>query len=266
MEANDSGIRINKYMSDAGICSRREADRLVEAGLVRIDGEPATVGSRVLPGQKVTVKGQEASEGHKEDKVVLAFHKPKGVECTSDRTNPDNIIDYIGYDKRIYTVGRLDKNSSGLILLTNDGELANEISKAGDFHEKEYLVRVDKPITDEFVEKMSSGVPVLDKITAPCRVQKLSDQLFRIVLIQGLNRQIRRMCEYFGYKVLALKRVRVMNILLGDLQRGTYREVTPKEMEELRRLLGLREAKAANPSKVRTSVYHAPSKPNRPKQ
>ncbi len=278
MEAKDSGIRINKYMSDVGICSRREADRLVEAGLVRIDGVPATVGSRVLPGQKVTVKGQEAPEGGKKDKVVLAFHKPKGVECTSDRTNPDNIIDYIGYDKRIYTVGRLDKNSSGLILLTNDGELANEISKAGAFHEKEYLVRVDKPITDEFVEKMSSGVPILDRITAPCRVQKLSDQLFRIVLIQGLNRQIRRMCEYFDYKVVALKRVRVMNILLGDLQRGAYREVTPKEMEELRRLLGLRDAKAnaAAPrreqkpnegsNKVRTGVYHAPSKPIRPKK
>lgn len=256
MDANNSGIRINKYMSEAGICSRREADRLIEAGLVRIDGEPATVGSRVLPGQKVTVKGEEAVKGSSEDKVLLAFHKPKGVECTSDRTNPDNIIDYIGYDKRIYTVGRLDKNSSGLILLTNDGELANEIAKAGEFHEKEYLVRVDKPITEEFVKGMSSGVPVLDKITAPCRVQKLADQLFRIVLIQGMNRQIRRMCEYFGYKVLALKRVRVMNILLRDLQRGSYREVTPKEMEELRRLLSLQKGAGVGKSTESGSSAH----------
>ena len=241
MENNQNGIRINKYMSDAGICSRREADRLVEAGLVRIDGEPAAVGSRVLPGQKVTVRGREAGNVGKEKKVVLAFHKPKGVECTSDRTNPDNIIDYIRYDKRIYTVGRLDKNSSGLILLTNDGELANQIAKAGEFHEKEYLVRVNEPITEEFLRRMASGVPVLGKTTAPCRVWQLSENLFRIVLIQGMNRQIRRMCEYLGYKVVSLKRVRVMNIVLGDLPRGEYREVTPQELAELRRLLALPE-------------------------
>lgn len=260
MESNQDGMRINKYMSDAGICSRREADRLVEAGLVRIDGVPAKVGSRVLAGQKVTVKGREAGEGKQEDKVVLAFHKPKGVECTSDRTNPDNIIDYIHYEKRIYTVGRLDKNSSGLILLTNDGELANQIAKAGEFHEKEYLVRVNAPITEEFIRKMSSGVPILGKTTAPCRVQQLSEQLFRIVLIQGMNRQIRRMCEYLGYKVVSLKRIRVMNIVLGELPRGEYREVTPQELAELRRLLALPErSRFADPRK--TTPLPRPVKP-----
>ncbi len=229
------GVRINKYMSEAGICSRREADRLVEAGLVTIDGVPAVTGSKVMPGQKVLVKGQTATK--EEQKVLLAFNKPRGVECTSDRTNPDNIIDYIKYPKRIYTVGRLDKNSCGLILLTNDGELANEIAKAGDNHEKEYIVRVDKDITEEFLDRMQRGVPVLGKVTAPCRIQKMGDRMFRIVLIQGLNRQIRRMCEYLEYRVVYLKRIRVMNIVLGDLPDGKYRDVTPTERKELNRLL-----------------------------
>lgn len=229
------GVRINKYMSEAGICSRREADRLVEAGLVTIDGATAVTGSKVLPGQKVLVRGQAAKR--EEQKILLAFNKPRGVECTSDRSNPDNIIDYIKYPKRIYTVGRLDKNSCGLILLTNDGDLANEIAKAGDNHEKEYIVRVNKPITEEFLEKMQKGVPVLGKITAPCRIQKMGDQMFRIVLIQGLNRQIRRMCEYLDYHVVYLKRIRVMNIVLADLPDGKYREVTDYERKELYRLL-----------------------------
>lgn len=229
------GVRINKYMSEAGICSRREADRLVEAGLVTIDGVTAVTGSKVLPGQKVLVRGQAAKR--EEQKILLAFNKPRGVECTSDRSNPDNIIDYIKYPKRIYTVGRLDKNSCGLILLTNDGDLANEIAKAGDNHEKEYIVRVNKPITEEFLEKMQKGVPVLGKITAPCRIQKMGDQMFRIVLIQGLNRQIRRMCEYLDYHVVYLKRIRVMNIVLADLPDGKYREVTDYERKEMYRLL-----------------------------
>ncbi|MCR5530422.1 MAG: pseudouridine synthase [Lachnospiraceae bacterium] len=231
------GIRINKYLSDAGVCSRREADRLIEDGAVTVDGQTATLGTRVLPGQKVLVRGKEAVLTKKDDKVVLAFHKPRGVECTSDRSNPDNIIDYIHYNKRIYTVGRLDKNSSGLILLTNDGDLANRIAKAGEGHEKEYLVRVDKPVTAEFLHSMAHGVPVLGRKTAPCKVQQLGECFFRIVLIQGMNRQIRRMCEYLEYKVVALKRVRVMNILLGDLPSGKYREVTPKELEELKKML-----------------------------
>ncbi len=234
-QGTPEGVRINKYMSEAGICSRREADRLVEAGLVTIDGVTAVTGSKVLPGQKVLVRGQATKR--EEQKILLAFNKPRGVECTSDRSNPDNIIDYIKYPKRIYTVGRLDKNSCGLILLTNDGDLANEIAKAGDNHEKEYIVRVNKPITEEFLEKMQKGVPVLGKMTAPCRIQKMGDQMFRIVLIQGLNRQIRRMCEYLDYHVVYLKRIRVMNIVLADLPDGKYREVTDYERKELYRLL-----------------------------
>lgn len=231
------GIRINKYLSDAGICSRRDADKLVEDGVVTVDGTVATIGTRVREGQIVKVRDRVAQLAKKDDKVVLAFHKPRGVECTADRSNPDNIIDYIHYSKRIYTIGRLDKNSSGLILLTNDGELANRISKAGENHEKEYLVRVDKPLTPEFLHRMAEGVPVLGKKTAPCKIQQIGECFFRIVLIQGMNRQIRRMCEYLEYRVVALKRVRVMNILLGDLPSGKYREITPKELAELRKML-----------------------------
>lgn len=231
------GIRLNKYLGDAGVCSRREADRLIEEGVIAVDGTTASVGTRVLPGQSVTMRGKAVSLTKKDDKVVLAFHKPRGVECTSDRSNPDNIIDYIKYNKRIYTIGRLDKNSSGLILLTNDGDLANKIAKAGENHEKEYLVRVDKPLTKEFLYRMANGLPILGKKTAPCRVQQIGECFFRIVLIQGMNRQIRRMCEYLEYRVVALKRVRVMNILLGELPSGEYREVTPKELAELRKML-----------------------------
>ncbi len=237
MDANtgNEGVRINKYMSEAGICSRREADRLVEAGDVTIDGVVATPGSKVLPGQKVLVRGKDAKKV--EEQILLAFNKPKGVECTSDRSNPDNIIDFIGYPKRIYTVGRLDKGSCGLILLTNDGELANQISKAGEHHEKEYIVKVDKPITEEFLQQMQKGVPILGKMTAPCRIVRMGERMFRIVLIQGMNRQIRRMCEYLGFRVVYLKRIRVMNILLSDLPDGKYRDVTKYEREELYRLL-----------------------------
>ena len=233
------GIRINKYMSEAGICSRREADRLIEEGRVRINGTEAGVGTRVLPGDRVTVDGQEAVEQKEADKVLLAYNKPKGVECTSDRSNPDNIIDKIGYSRRIYTIGRLDKSSCGLILLTNDGELAYRISKAGDNHEKEYIVRVDRPFPDSFLEELRKGVELPEKKTAPCKTERLSEQMFRITLIQGLNRQIRRMCECFDYKVVYLKRIRVMNILLGDLAPGTYRVLAGDELKELKRRLGL---------------------------
>lgn len=224
-------IRINKYLSEAGVCSRREADRLIEAGKVSIDGITATIGSRVMSGQKVVCDGKNLQIGTK--KVVLAYNKPIGIECTADKDNKDNIISAINYPVRLFTIGRLDKNSCGLILLTNDGELANLISKAGQGHEKEYLVRVDKPVTDDFLKRMSQGVPVLDKITAPCKVYKKTDDTFRIVLIQGLNRQIRRMCEYFGYRVKYLKRVRIMNIQLDGLKTGEYRELTEDEIKKL---------------------------------
>ena len=232
---NETGVRINKYLSEAGICSRREADRLVEAGQVTVDGVTAKAGDRVLPGQKVVVAGAEAKK--EEEDILLACYKPKGIECTSDRSNPDNIIDFLKYPKRIYTVGRLDKNSSGLILLTNNGDLAYRIAKAGDRHEKEYVVAVDKPLTEDFLEGMTKGVPILGKITAPAKIRRTGEKTFSIVLIQGMNRQIRRMCEYFGFRVTYLKRIRVMNISLGALEKGKYREVSPEERRELYRLL-----------------------------
>lgn len=228
-------IRLNKFLSDAGMCSRREADRLIESGKVTVDGKVAVMGQKVLPTQKIVCKGKNVSR--EEEFILIAFHKPVGIECTSDKTNPDNIIDFINYPKRIYTIGRLDKNSEGLILLTNDGSIVNKISKSVNFHEKEYIVSVNKKINSDFIEKMSAGVPILDTVTRPCTVERIDDKTFRIILTQGLNRQIRRMCETLGYKVITLKRIRIMNINLGKLKMGTYRNVTDRELEELLRLI-----------------------------
>lgn len=230
-----SGVRINKYLADAGICSRRAADEAIAAGLVTIDGEKALTGSRVLPGQAVTYKGRDISKI--EELVLLAFNKPVGIVCTTDRRDPDNIIDYISYDKRIFPIGRLDKDSEGLILLTNDGNIVNKILRAGNFHEKEYVVTVNREITPEFITSMGSGVPILDTVTRPCTVEQLDRFTFRIILTQGLNRQIRRMCEYLGYRVRALTRVRIMNINLGRLKVGTYRNVTEAELVGLKNLI-----------------------------
>ncbi len=229
-------VRINKFLSDTGMCSRREADALVAAGRVLIDGEPARMGSRVLPGQKVTVEGKEAVK--EERMVLIVFNKPQGVVCTSDRREPDNIVDFINYGTRIFPIGRLDKDSEGLILLTNNGEIVNKILRAGNEHEKEYIVSVNKPITEEFLRGMAGGVPILDTVTKPCRIEQLDNKTFKIILTQGLNRQIRRMCEYFGYRVCLLNRVRVMNISLGRLKPGTYRNLTENELSELNRLIG----------------------------
>lgn len=230
----EESIRINKYLSQAGVCSRRQADVYVKAGKVLVDGIPAVSGTKVMPGQKVIFDGKLIHI--QEELVFLAFHKPKGIVCTSSKAEKNNIIDYIGYHKRIYPVGRLDKDSQGLILLTNDGEAANQIMKARNYHEKEYEVTVDKRITKEFMEGMRSPVPLqeIGTVTRRCKVRKEGSNQFRIVLTQGLNRQIRRMCEYFGYRVTRLKRVRVMNIHLGNLKEGTYRELTPKELHQLK--------------------------------
>lgn len=234
-DSQEDLIRINKYLSDAGVCSRREADRLIESGKVIVDGKKATMGLRINKNQTVICNGRKV-QGH--DKLVLiAFNKPVGIECTSDKKNPDNIIDFIHYPTRIYTIGRLDKNSEGLILLTNDGDIVNKISKSGNNHEKEYLVRVNKPITKDFIKAMSDGVRIMDKVTKKCKVTQEGKYEFRIVLTQGLNRQIRRMCEALDYRVLALKRVRVMNIRIGRLKTGTYRNVTPDELKELFELI-----------------------------
>jgi 23S rRNA pseudouridine2604 synthase len=228
-------VRINKFLSEAGVCSRREADRYIEEGKVKIDGVVAQMGSKVTKDNVVTFDGKPVN---KEEKLVLiAFNKPIGIVCTTDPNEPDNIIDYIKYGMRIYPIGRLDKDSEGLILLTNDGNIVNKILRAENKHEKEYIVTVNKDITADFVKKMSSGVPILDTLTKPCVVNPIDKRTFQIILTQGLNRQIRRMCEYLGYRVMSLRRIRIMNIQLGRLKTGSYRNVTEKEIEELNRLI-----------------------------
>lgn len=229
------GIRINKYLSDAGVCSRREADRLLEAGRIEIDGRKAIMGQKVLKGQAVTIDNKPVKE--KDEAILLAFNKPKGIVCTASKKEKNNIVEYIQYSKRIYPVGRLDKDSEGLIFLTNQGELADQILRGSNFHEKEYIVEVNRKITKAFLAGMSKGVPILDTVTRPCVLKALDDYTFSIILTQGLNRQIRRMCEYFGYRVEKLKRIRIMNVKLGNLKSGSYRTLTKKEEEELRRFL-----------------------------
>jgi 23S rRNA pseudouridine2604 synthase len=224
-------IRINKFLSESGVCSRREADRYITEGKVKIDGKIAEMGSKVTKDSVVTFLDKPIK---REEKLVLiAFNKPEGIVCTTDQREPDNIIDFIKYGMRIYPIGRLDKDSEGLILLTNDGNIVNKILRAENQHEKEYIVRVNKEITAEFIQGMSSGVPILDTVTSPCKVTQLDKYSFNIILTQGLNRQIRRMCEYFDYRVVELTRIRIMNIQLGRLKTGDYRNVTEKEIEEL---------------------------------
>ena len=232
------GTRLNKYISEAGVASRRAADRLIEEGRVTINGKPAVVGDRVYEDDIVAVDGKNITR--EEEDIILAFNKPRGITCTSNPDDKDNVIDFIGYPKRIYSVGRLDKDSQGLLLMTNNGELANQIMRSRGEHEKEYIVTVDKPVTKAFIKGMSNGVPILeDRITKKCFVEMIGECEFRIILKQGLNRQIRRMCEYFGYDVVRLERIRVMNIELGKLKEGRYRNITKQEREELFRELGL---------------------------
>lgn len=231
----DNGVRINKFLSDAGLCSRREADRYIEEGKVKIDGVKVEIGSRVKPGSKVSFCGKPVQ--NKEKKVLIALNKPVGIVCTTDSRDPNNIVDFINYPIRIFPIGRLDKDSEGLILLTNDGDIVNSILRERYGHEKEYIVTVNKDITNEFVKSMSEGVPILDTVTKPCEVTVINKNTFRIILTQGLNRQIRRMCEHQGYRVTKLVRVRIMNIKLGRLKTGNWRNITYKEMEELNSLI-----------------------------
>jgi 23S rRNA pseudouridine2604 synthase len=233
-------MRINRYIAQAGICSRRGADRLIEQGRVTINGHNAVAGAKVQDGDVITIDGIVVTLPHENDRVYIAFNKPVGITCTSDLRRKDNIISYINYPKRIFTVGRLDRDSSGLILLTDDGELAYRLTRTEHGHEKEYRVSVDKRITSSFIEGMQKGVPILDTITLPCRVWQTGEKEFRIVLTQGLNRQIRRMCEYFQYTVNDLERTRIMHIALGAQPVGSWRELTPKETQELLRLIGIR--------------------------
>ncbi|MCI8464762.1 MAG: pseudouridine synthase [Lachnospiraceae bacterium] len=245
----ESGIRLNKYLSEAGICSRREADRLLEAGRITVDGHRAVLGERVSPGQQVCLDGTLV--GEKERPVVLLVNKPAGIVCTTAKFKGEkNIVDLVHYPIRLYPVGRLDKESEGLILMTNQGELMNRILRPGNAHEKEYLVEVNRPVSAEFLEAMRRGVPILGTVTAPCKVEKTGPKSFRMILTQGLNRQIRRMCEYFDYRVTGLKRLRVMNITLDGIAPGGYREATE---EELAALLGLLVKSDGRPYKERNA-------------
>ena len=228
---DNEGIRLNKYIASSGLCSRREADTLIENGKVKINGVIALQGSKVNPGDIVEVSGRKITPD--DDMIYIAFNKPLGVTCTTDSRDPSNIIDYIGFDERIFPVGRLDKNSSGLILLTNDGPIVNKLLRAENGHEKEYLVTVNRPYDKAFINSMESGVPVLGQLTLPCRIKPAGDKTFKIILRQGLNRQIRRMCEYLGYRVTRLKRIRFMNVMLGDLETGKWRYLTAEEKKDL---------------------------------
>ena len=233
--ADSAGVRLNKWISEHGVCSRREADRLIEQGLVEVNGKPAGLGVRVTVADRVTVRGRTLVT--RPPSVYLAYHKPPGITCTTDRSVPENIVDAVAFRERIFPVGRLDKFSEGLILLTNDGEIVNKILRAGNAHEKEYIVSVDRPLTTEFLDAMAAGVPILDTVTKPCRVRQLSARTFSIVLIQGLNRQIRRMTEQLGFRVARLRRVRIMHIHLDDLAMGRWRFLTGEETKALNRML-----------------------------
>ena len=229
--------RINKYLSEVGYCSRRVADSLIEEGKVTINGKVPVLGAKVEEGDQVEVEGQRVGKLTKQNKIYLAFNKPVGVVCTTDtKVEPDNIIDFIKYPKRIFPIGRLDKSSEGLIFLTNDGDIVNKILRARNNHEKEYIVSVNRPINREFIQTMSNGVEILETITKNCFAKQMGPKKFKIILTEGLNRQIRRMCESLGYRVQSLKRVRIMNIKL-DIPVGKYREFTKKELIKLNELL-----------------------------
>ncbi|MEP5569326.1 MAG: 23S rRNA pseudouridine(2604) synthase RluF [Halioglobus sp.] len=228
-------IRLNKFISESGHCSRREADKLIDSNRVKINGRRPELGTKVEPGDTVTVDGREilASAPEKSDRVYIAYNKPVGITCTTERSVKGNIVDAIGHHERIFPIGRLDKPSEGLILLTSDGDIVNKILRAENAHEKEYLVTVNKSIDKGFAEKMSSGIPILDTVTKPCKVNVIKRNVFKITLTQGLNRQIRRMCEYLGYEVTKLARLRIMNVHLGKLKAGDWRNLTDNEMNQL---------------------------------
>lgn len=234
LQAKES-VRLNKYLSEAGVCSRREADRLIESGKVTVDGVTAQMGMRVTAGQIVKVGKKTVSK--QDEMIVLAVNKPKGIVCTEDQRERDSIVRFLNYPVRVTYAGRLDKDSRGLLLMTNNGDIINQMMRAANRHEKEYKVTVDKEITEQFIKKMSEGVPILDTVTRPCTVKKIGKYTFSIILTQGLNRQIRRMCAAFGYEVKDLVRIRIMNIRLGSLKEGAYRKLTDEELEELYEML-----------------------------
>ena len=224
-------VRLNKYLSEAGVCSRREADRLIASGRVTVDGRPGETGMKVCPGQKVCIGKKVVSR--QEEMVLLAVNKPVGIVCTEERRERNSIIRYLDYPVRITYIGRLDKDSRGLLLMTNNGDIINQIMRSANRQEKEYKVTVDREVTRDFLNRMAAGVPILDTVTRPCQVQKIGKYTFSIILTQGMNRQIRRMCEALGYQVKDLLRTRILNIRLGNLKEGEYRQVTDEELNEL---------------------------------
>ena len=228
--------RLNKAISDSGYCSRRQADKFIEQGLVTINNQPASLGDRAMPNDIIKVKNITINKN--EQLVYIALNKPVGITCTTDRRVEGNVVDFINHKERIFHIGRLDKLSEGLLLMINDGDIVNKILRAGNQHEKEYVVKVDRRITDSFIKRMQSGVPILDTVTKKCKVEKIGRFVFKITLIQGLNRQIRRMCEHLGYEVETLKRERIMNIELGKLPTGKWRYLTEKELKDLKQSLG----------------------------
>ncbi|MEX0495393.1 23S rRNA pseudouridine(2604) synthase RluF [Raoultella terrigena] len=256
----DSSTRLNKYISESGICSRREADRYIEQGNVFINGKRATIGDQVAPGDVVKVNGQLIEPREAEDLVFIALNKPVGIVSTTEDSERDNIVDFVNHSKRVFPIGRLDKDSQGLIFLTNHGDLVNKILRAGNDHEKEYLVTVDKPVTDEFVRGLGAGVPILGTVTKRCKVRKEAPFVFRITLVQGLNRQIRRMCEHFGYEVMKLERTRIMNIGLSGLPLGEWRDLTDDELVALFKLIenSSSEAKPKAKAKPKTAGIKRP--------
>lgn len=241
--------RLNKFIAESGICSRREADRYIEQGNVKINGKRAKIGDQVFPGDIVHVNGNalepmEANVDRASQHIYIALNKPPGITSTTERTDSTNIVDFVNHSRRVFPIGRLDKDSQGLIFLTSDGDIVNKILRASNNHEKEYVVTVNKPITDDFITGMSAGVPILGQRTKKCFIKKETPNIFRIILVQGLNRQIRRMCEYFGYEVVKLERVRIMNVTLKGLPQGDWRDLTPDELNGILKMIEKSEGSA----------------------
>ncbi|MFK7807050.1 MAG: 23S rRNA pseudouridine(2604) synthase RluF [Saprospiraceae bacterium] len=251
-ENNDQSISLNKFISSTGICSRREADQWIKDGRVQLNGAVAKLGNRVEEDDEVLLDGKPLLE--KPEQIYIAFNKPIGIVCTTDKKERKNIVDFIGHPERLFPIGRLDKASQGLILLTNDGDIVNKILRAGNKNEKEYIVRVRQRLTPEFIQEMSKGVPILDTVTKRCKVQYINDYTFRIILIQGLNRQIRRMCEHFDYEVATLKRVRVMNIKLGDLKVGEWKELRKRDVDYIQKVLTDASGEADDKIKIKRKI------------
>jgi 23S rRNA pseudouridine2604 synthase len=257
---NEDSTSLNKYISSTGICSRREADKLIADGQVTINGQTAVLGNRVFANDVVKIKGKTLK--NKPAPLYIAFNKPVGIVCTTDPKERKNIVDYINHPQRLFPIGRLDKPSQGLIFLTNDGDIVNKILRAGNNHQKEYIVAVNKPITPAFIKKMGEGIPILGTVTKRCEVSRINPTTFKIILTQGLNRQIRRMCEFLGYEVTSLKRTRIMNVNLGKLKEGSWRELSKEELAKINRMVA-QSSKTEEASKDLRQIKHKPIRKKR---